>query len=114
LNGPSSPSQRAEAPVATITASDVYVRIVPDSAEPDGSSVVSTVNGRFERSTRTTDSHFVSAPNRWACLRIRSISSGPWTPSGKPGKLSTAVVQVSCPPGSGPSNTTGARFALAA
>ena len=39
-----------------------------------------------------------SAPNRCACLRIRSIRSGPMIPSGKPGKLSTAVVRSTGPP----------------
>ena len=43
-----------------------------------------------------------SAPKRWACRRMRSMRSGPLTPSGKPGKLSTSVVQVSWPPGSFP------------
>ena len=33
-----------------------------------------------------------------AWLRMRSIRSGPEIPSGKPGKFSTSVVVISCPP----------------
>jgi len=76
--------------------------------------LVRTRNGRREVSTSATISYRQFAPNRCACRRIRSINSGPWIPSGKPGKFSTTVVQVSRPPGSGPSSTIGARFARAA
>ena len=54
------------------------------------------------------------APKRIAWSRIFSISSGPRMPSGKPGKFSTMVVRVSCPPGSWPSRTNGNKFARAA
>jgi hypothetical protein len=60
-----------------------------------------------------------SAPNLPACSRIRPISSGPMTPSGNPGKFSTSVVSISCPPGwsdvleTSPSITSGARLARA-
>ena len=46
-----------------------------------------TRNGRRDRSASKTVSHLQSAPNRCACLRIRSIRSGPMMPSGKPGKV---------------------------
>ena len=38
------------------------------------------------------------APKRSACFRIRSIKSGPLMPSGNPGKFSTSVVVINCPP----------------
>jgi hypothetical protein len=47
------------------------------------------------------------APARSACSRIRAISSGPSTPSGKPGKFSTMPVSMSWPPGAVPASTTG-------
>ena len=59
------------------------------------------------RSTLATCPVRNSAPKRIACLRMFSISSGPWMPSGKPGKFSTRVVMASCPPGSWPSMTMG-------
>ncbi len=59
-------------------------------------------NGRCLRSTRVTSSWSMRAPNRAAWPRIRSISSPPPTPSGKPGKFSTSVVVMSCPPGISP------------
>ena len=61
----------------------------------------------------------MSAPKRSACSRKRIMSSGPMTPSGKPGKFSTSVVSISCPPGwseveeGSPSITRGARLARA-
>ena len=39
--------------------------------------------------------------------------SGPWIPSGQPGKFSTRVVIDNCPPGSCPSSTNGCRLARA-
>ena len=44
-----------------------------------------TPKGRAEKSTRLTFSVRMSAPKRIACSRMRIISSGPMTPSGKPG-----------------------------
>ena len=79
-----SPSSRADAPVAMISARAVY----------SCSSVV-TVNGRRERSTDVTWPWMISAPNRSAWPRIEAISSGPMIPSLKPGKFSTAVVIIS-------------------
>ena len=70
----SSPRRRAEAPVATMSARARHVR-----------SAVLTVKGRVERSTPTTSSSTNSVPNRSACLRITSISSGPRIASAKPG-----------------------------
>jgi hypothetical protein len=64
---------------------------------------ITTWNGRDERSARVTLPVRMSAPNRSACLRISPIRSGPLTLSGCPGKFSTSVVVVSCPPGSMPS-----------
>ena len=66
------------------------------------------------RSTLTTCPVLNSAPKRAACLRMLSMSSGPWMPSGKPGKFSTSVVMASWPPGSWPSMTSGLRLARAA
>lgn len=45
-----------------------------------------------------------------------SIKSGPVIPSGNPGKFSTSVVVINCPPGPDwyPSNTSGFKFARAA
>ena len=60
---------------------------VPLDASPVGSSVVWTVNGRRHRSTDVAVSHRVSAPNLWACFRIRSMSSGPWIPFGEAGEV---------------------------
>ena len=65
-------------------------------------------------STRVTSSVTNSAPNRSACLRMLSISSGPMMPSGKPGKFSTSVVVISAPPDCTPSMTSGLRLARAA
>ena len=42
------------------------------------------------------------------------MSSGPWMPSGKPGKFSTSLVSISWPPGALPPMTIGARLARAA
>ena len=56
-----------------------------------------------------------SAPNRSACARMFSISSGPMMPSRKPGKFSTSVVFIRAPPAViEPSKTSGFRFARAA
>jgi hypothetical protein len=70
----SSPSHRAEAPVAMMTARPLYT-----------SSPTLSVNGRFEKSTSVTSSSTSSVPKRSACSRIWSISSGPMMPSRKPG-----------------------------
>jgi hypothetical protein len=70
----SMPSRRAEAPVATITLFAWY----------SASSVV-IVNGRREKSTREASVCTISAPKRAAWSRMISISSGPMTPSRKPG-----------------------------
>jgi hypothetical protein len=53
------------------------------------------------------------APNFSACACIFIISSGPMMPSGKPGKFSTSVVVVSCPPGCVPESISGLRLARA-
>ena len=45
----------------------------------------------------------ISAPKRTACFFKSSINSGPVIPSGYPGKFSTSVVVVNCPPGCIPS-----------
>ncbi len=68
------PSHFAEAPVATMTASAVY-----------STSSLQSRNGRPERSTRVTSPGMNRVPNLSACPFIRSISSGPITPSAKPG-----------------------------
>ena len=71
--------------------------------------------GVAARSTAITSSDSSSAPNRSACLRIESISSGPRMASGNPGKFSTSVVCISAPPAvTEPSNTKGFSSARAA
>ena len=105
----SRPSINDCAPVDTMTESASY-----------SVSRTHTLNGRDDRSTRVTFSVRNSAPNRAACSRKRPMRSGPMMPSGKPGKFSTSVVSMSCPPGwsevedSSPSITSGARLARAA
>jgi hypothetical protein len=75
---------------------------------------VRTTFGETARSTDVTSSVMKIVPNRSACVRSLSISSGPWTPSGKPGKFSTSVVFIRAPPAvTEPSNSTGASPARA-
>ena len=97
------PSHLAEAPVATITASAVKRR-----------SSCQSWNGRCEKSTRVISLGSKRVPKRSACFFNFSISSGPRMPSGKPGKFSTSLVMVSCPPGCMPSKSSGFRLARAA
>ena len=66
--------RRADAPVAMISASQVYWPV----------SLV-TAKGRLDKSTALTVSNLHSAPKRCDCWRIRSTSSGPMIPAGKPG-----------------------------
>jgi len=67
------------------------------------------------RSSTEASSHSTSAPNFSACFCRPSISSGPWTPSGKPGKFSTSVVFIRAPPAvTDPAITRGASPARAA
>ncbi len=61
--------------------------------------------GRFVRSMELRWAMRSSAPKRTACFFMFSMRSGPWMPSGQPGKFSTRVVMESCPPGSWPSRT---------
>jgi hypothetical protein len=66
-----------------------------------------------------TVSVWITVPNRADWARNRSHSSGPRMPSGKPGKFSTSVVVVSCPPAAipparKPSKSTGLSSARAA
>ncbi len=69
---------------------------------------VLTTFGFAVRSTAITSSATSSAPNRSACLRMESISSGPMMASAKPGKFSTSVVCMSAPPAvTEPSKTKG-------
>jgi hypothetical protein len=97
------PRSLAEAPVAMMRA----------SASSTAPSMVMR-NGRRDRSAADALPPRKSAPNRSACLRMLAIRSGPMSPSGNPGKFSTIVVSVSCPPASWPSTTSGLRFARAA
>jgi hypothetical protein len=73
-DSPGTPSHFADAPVATIT---VWARC--------SSAPTSTPNGRLPKSTAVDVASDSRAPNRSACLRNWSISSGPMIPSGKPG-----------------------------
>ncbi len=68
------PSHLADAPVATMIAWAV------NSSASDQSR-----NGRVERSTRVISPGMNRVPKRSAWPFIRSISSGPITPSTKPG-----------------------------
>jgi hypothetical protein len=67
----SSPSQRAEAPVATMTESAVY-RLLS----------VSTTKGRTDRSTRVASWKTIAVPKRSACFWNSSIINGPVIPLG--------------------------------
>ncbi len=91
---------RAVAPVVMIIASPRY-SVLPTQ----------TPNGDVERSTRSASAVMNSAPKRSACSRNFIISSGPRMPSGNPGKFSTSVVSMSCPPAPMPSMTIGFRLA---
>jgi hypothetical protein len=64
---------------------------------------VFTAIGWLHRSTLVTFPCTMSVPNRSACARISAIKSGPMMPSGAPGKFSTMVVNINCPPASIPS-----------
>ena len=97
------PSSLADAPVATIT---VRAR----STSPLSSV---SVNGRDEKSTRSTSPVRNAVPKCSAWARMSAISCGPITPSRCPGQFSTIVVMVSCPPGWRPSMTSGCRLARA-
>jgi hypothetical protein len=97
-------SQRADAPVATMSVSVVI--FLP--------SAIVSVNGRCFRSTAMTLPWTTCVPNRSAWTRISVISSGPMMPSRNPGQLSTIVVSINCPPASRPSMSSGFRFARAA
>ncbi len=77
-------SQRADAPVAMMSASVVIV--VPPSNAIE--------NGRRLRSTRWTFPFMTSVPKRSACTRISVIRSGPMMPSRNPGQFSTMVVSI--------------------
>jgi hypothetical protein len=81
---------------------------------PLSASVTRTINGLEEKSTDTTFSFIISVPKRVTCLVIFSISSGPKIPSGNPGKFSTSVVNINCPPGAIPPMTKGFNSARAA
>src|SRR3990167_7362653 len=70
--------------------------------------------GLLQRSTLTTLPWTKPAPNFSACARISAMRSGPMMPSRWPGKFSTIVVSMSCPPASSPSMRSGCRLARAA
>ena len=53
-----------------------------------------------------------STPNDFVWSIIFSINSGPCIPSGNPGKSSTSVVIINCPPGELPAITNVFKFAL--
>mmetsp|Transcript_18638 Transcript_18638/g.46765 ORF Transcript_18638/g.46765 Transcript_18638/m.46765 type:complete len:209 (+) Transcript_18638:283-909(+) len=83
----------AVAPVATIT---VLARI--GASAPSGK----TSSGNLSKSTRSIVSVRILVPNRALCARNFAVISSPVTPSGNPGKFSTSVVVVSCPPAATP------------
>src|SRR3989344_4770945 len=53
-------------------------------------------------------------PSHLAHVPAVLINSGPGMPCSNPGKFSTSVVKVNCPPSSGPEISRGERFARAA
>ncbi len=67
-------SHFARAPVATMTVSAVTSPLARDS-----------LNGRSLKAADFSSPVANSAPNRSACFRMRSMSSGPMIPSAKPG-----------------------------
>src|SRR5262245_16700987 len=79
----------------------------------NSSSEVFTRNGFAHRSTAVTLPWMIVAPNFSAWARISAIKSGPMMPSRCPGKFSTIVVIINCPPASIPSMTSGLRLARA-
>src|ERR1700677_2839721 len=97
------PVIRGDASVAMMT---VFARIVLSEQ--------TSFLGKEEKSTDRTSACSNRVPNFAACFLRLSISRKPSTPSGNPGKFSTSLVVVSCPPGSGPSMTSGPRLARAA
>jgi hypothetical protein len=72
------------------------------------------IKGRFDRSISVINPQRTSVSKRSACFFRSSIISTPPVPSGYPGKLSTSVVVVSCPPGCSPWYIMGLRSARAA
>jgi hypothetical protein len=97
------PRYIAEAPVAMMSASQVYVAESPTSAIGFSASLAVWMWSKT-----------ISVSKRSACLRKRSMSSGPCTPSASAGQLSTSVVVMSCPPWARPVTSTGWRLARAA
>ncbi len=93
---------RGEAPVAMMTDLARIVR-----------SLRTSLRGIDEKSTAVTSACSKRVPKRVACSRMFCVSWKPSTPWGKPGKFSTSLVVVSCPPGRGPSRTSGLRLARA-
>jgi hypothetical protein len=87
------PSSRRSESIPSIFA-DAPVEMMTVLADQD-SSPDQTSKGRRVRSTRVASWWRSSASNRAACFSIRSMSSGPRTASGKPGKFSTSVVSMS-------------------
>ena len=69
------PTQFAVAPVAMMTA----------CARTVSPSLVSSTNGRCEKSHLTTSALVMRVPKRSACCWKSDIISGPETPCGKPG-----------------------------
>ena len=86
LASDSRPSHIAEDPVAIMTASATYPVFAPTTV---------TLRGFVEKSTELTALSSNFEPNLSACFRIFSIRSGPFMASGKPGKFSTSVVNIS-------------------
>src|SRR6476661_3615845 len=74
---------------------------------------VLTRKGCEQTSTATTLPWTTVEPKRSAWARISAIRSGPRIPFLNPGKFSTSVVSISCPPASMPSINNGCRLALA-
>ena len=93
----------ADAPVAMMSASHVYVPASP----------ISVMGLSFSFAVWIW-SKITSVSKRSACACMRSISAGPIRPCASPGQLSTSVVVMSWPPCCSPVTSTGLRFARAA
>ena len=84
-----------------MTRASARITVPASGSEAEPSTV--TRKGRSDRSTAVAVPVRISAPNDAAWARIDAISVFASTPFSKPGKFSTTVVVVSCPPGSMPS-----------
>ncbi|KAG6542473.1 hypothetical protein Mapa_016163 [Marchantia paleacea] len=91
------PPSSSPAPLKSSLLATAPVAIITVSASTSFVSV-NNLNGLIDKSTRSTVSVKILVPNRRLCARNLSHNSPPKIPSGNPGKFSTSVVVVNCPP----------------